>query len=120
MREDSTFALAHYRLAVASGWQGRQELARAATAAALRHSDRLAERDRRLLQAYDRYRRGAVIEAEQDFRSLVRDYPDDLEAEFQLADLLVNYAPLQGRSQSEARDLFERVLAYDPGFLCPI
>ena len=47
----------------------------------------------------------------------MRDYPDDLEAEFQLADLLVNYSPLQGRSQAEARDLFDRVLAYDPGFL---
>jgi TolB-like protein len=117
IREDSTFALAHYRLAVASGWQGRQEMAGAATADALRHSNRLAERDRRLLQAYERYRRGDVLEAEQEFRSLVRDYPDDLEAEFQLADLLVNYSPLQGRSQAEARDLFDRVLAYDPGFL---
>ena len=115
--EDSTFALAHYRLAVAAGWQGRQELAASATAAALRHSGRLAERDRRLLQAYDQYRKGAVDQAEQGFRDLVRDYPDDLEAEFQLADLLVIHNPIRGRSQEEARDLFDKVLAYDPGFL---
>jgi tetratricopeptide (TPR) repeat protein len=115
--EDSTFALAHYRLAVAAGWQGRQELATSATAAALRHSGRLAERDRRLLRAYDQYRKGAVDQAEQGFRDLVRDYPDDLEAEFQLADLLVVHNPIRGRSQEEARDLFDKVLAYDPGFL---
>jgi TolB-like protein len=115
--EDSTFALAHYRLAVAAGWQGRHEMAASATAAALRHAGRLAERDRRLLQAYDRYRNGAVEQAEQDFRSLVRDYPNDLEAEFQLAELLSNYNPIAGRSQSEAGEVFDRVLAYDPGFL---
>jgi len=114
---DSTFALAYYRLAVAAGWQTRQPLAESATAAALRHVDRLAERDRRLLRAYEQYRSGAAAQAEQAFRGLVNDYPNDLEAEFQLADLLTNYNPLAGRSQSEARDLFDRVLAYDPGFL---
>jgi TolB-like protein len=115
--DDSTFALAYYRLAVAGGWQGRHEMATSATAAALRHVDRLAERDRRLLEAYAQYRNGSVELAEQGFRNLVRDYPDDLEAEFQLADLLSNYNPLAGRSQAEARELFDRVLAYDPGFL---
>jgi TolA-binding protein len=70
-----------------------------------------------LLLAYDRYRNGAVEQAEQDFRSLVRDYPNDLEAEFQLAELLSNYNPIAGRSQSEAGEVFDRVLAYDPGFL---
>jgi len=115
--EDSTFALAYYRLAVAAGWQYRHEMAANATVAAVRHSDRLAERDRRLLRAYDQYRSGAAAEAEADFRALVRDYPDDLEAEFQLADLLTYYNPIAGRSQSEAREVFDRVLAYDPGFL---
>jgi tetratricopeptide (TPR) repeat protein len=115
--EDSTFALAWYRLAVGAGWQLRHELAATATAAALRHSARLADRDRRLLEAYGQYRNGSVEQAEMGFRNLVRDYPDDLEAEFQLADLLSNYNPLRGRSQVEARELFDRVLAYDPGFL---
>jgi TolB-like protein len=115
--EDSTFALAWYRLAVGAGWQLRHELAATATAAALRHSARLADRDRRLLEAYGQYRNGSVEQAEIGFRNLVRDYPDDLEAEFQLADLLSNYNPLRGRSQVEARELFDRVLAYDPGFL---
>jgi TolB-like protein len=115
--EDSTFALAWYRLAVGAGWDGRHEVAASATAAAVRHSARLANRDRRLLEAYEQYRNGLADRAEQGFRDLIRDYPDDLEAEFQLADLLSYYNPIRGRSQAEARELFDRVLAYDPGFL---
>jgi TolB-like protein len=114
---DTTFALAYYRLAVAAGWQGRHAVAAGATIAALRHGARLAGRDRRLLEAYGKYRNGSLEEAEQGFRSLVQDYPDDLEAEFQLAELLTNYNPLRGQSQQEARELFDRVLAFDPGFL---
>jgi serine/threonine-protein kinase len=117
VEEDSTFALAHYRLAVAAGWQLRHQMAATATAAAVRHSARLAERDRRLLLAYEQYRDGAVEEAEQAFRTLIRDYPDDLEATFQLADLLTYYNPIRGRAATEARELFDRVLSYDPGFL---
>ena len=44
----------------------------------------------------------------------------DLEAAFQLADLLAWYNPLRGRSQAEPLELFQRVLGFDPGFLCPI
>ncbi len=115
--EDSTFALAHYRLAVAAGWQLRHQMAATATAAAVRHSARLAERDRRLLLAYEQYRNGEVEQAEHGFRNLIRDYPDDLEATFQLADLLAYYNPLRGRPVTEARELFHQVLSFDPGFL---
>ncbi len=114
---DSTFALAYYRLAVAAGWHDRQDLAGWATGRALAMSDRLVERDRRLLGAYAAFRRGAVDSAESFYRGLLRDYPDDLEAQFQLADLLYQYNPLRGRPRSEARELFDAVLAYDPGFL---
>ena len=116
--QDSTFALAYYRLAVAAGWHDRQQdLATWATARALAVSDRMVERDRRLLKAYASFRRGAVDSAENSYRGLLRDYPDDLEAQFQLADLLYQYNPLRGRARSEARELFDAVLAYDPGFL---
>jgi len=116
--QDSTFALAYYRLAVAAGWHDRQQdLATWATARALAVSDRMVERDRRLLSAYAGFRRGAADSAETLYRGLLRDYPDDLEAQFQLADLLYQYNPLRGRARSEARELFDAVLAYDPGFL---
>jgi serine/threonine-protein kinase len=115
--EDSTFALAYYRLAVAAGWSNRHDLAGAATRRALELSARLGGRDRRLLLAYDAFRRGAANEAEEQFRGILQDYPDDLEAEFQLADLLFHYNPLRARPMAEARDLFDRVFDVDPGFL---
>ena len=124
---DSGFALAFYRLAIAAGWSpsapgatDRQNLAAPALARALATADRLAERDRRLLDAYAAFRQGSADAAEKAYRALLNDYPDDLEALFQLADLLYQYNPLRGRPITEAREPFDQVLAYDPGFLCPI
>ena len=115
--EDSTFALAQYRLAVASGWGDRPAIAAAAARRALSTSERLTQRDRRLLTAYVDFRQGAANSAEGQYRAILRDYPDDLEAQFQLADLLYHYNPLRGRDRAEARELFDQVLDLDPGFL---
>ncbi|MBI2071450.1 MAG: protein kinase [Gemmatimonadetes bacterium] len=115
--EDTSFALAYYRLAVVAGWRGRHELAGSATARALASGIRLSERDRRLLASYAAYRSGTVAAAEAGYRSILRDYPDDLEADFQLADLLFNYNALMGRPLAESREIFDRVLDLDPGFL---
>ena len=115
--EDSTFALAHYRMAVAAGWANRPSMATAAARRAIALGDRLTERDRRLLTAYVDFRRGAAASAERQYRAILRDYPDDLEALFQLADVLHNYNPLQGRPRGEGRELFSQVLDLDPGFL---
>jgi TolB-like protein len=115
--EDSTFALAQYRMAVAAGWANRPAMATAAAGRALTLSDRLTERDRRLLTAYVDFRRGAANSAERQYRAILHDYPDDLEALFQLADVLHHYNPLRGRPRGEARELFTQVLDLDPGFL---
>ncbi|HEX6314000.1 MAG TPA: protein kinase [Gemmatimonadaceae bacterium] len=114
---DSTFALAYYRQAVAADWNGRRAIAARASRQALAHAGRLGDKDRRLLAAYAAYRSGAADEAERSYREIIRDYPDDLEAQFQLADLMVTYNPVRGRPLDEPRQIFERVLAYDPGFL---
>ncbi|HEV8455420.1 MAG TPA: tetratricopeptide repeat protein, partial [Gemmatimonadales bacterium] len=53
-------------------------------------------------------------EAERLCRSLVADYPDDVEAWLQLGEVLVHGNPLRGRSSVEARPAFEQVLARDP------
>ncbi len=115
--EDSTFALAHYRMAVAAGWANRPGMSTAAARRAITWSGRLTERDRRLLTAYVDFRRGAANSAERQYRAILRDYPDDLEALFQLADVLHHYNPLRGRPRREARELFSQVLDLDPGFL---
>jgi serine/threonine-protein kinase len=115
--EDSTFALAQYRMAVAAGWANRPGMATAAASRALSASERLTPRDRRLLTAYMDFRQGAANRAEREYRAILSDYPDDLEAQFQLADLLYHYNPLRGRDRAEARELFDQVLDLDPGFL---
>jgi eukaryotic-like serine/threonine-protein kinase len=117
---DSTFALAYYRLGVAAGWAERPGISGPATERALALGARLDDRDRRLLSAFAAFQRGAADDAEQRYRAILRDYPDDLEAEFQLADLLQQYNPPRGRPIGEAREPFDHVLAQDPGFLCPI
>jgi serine/threonine-protein kinase len=118
--QDTTFALAYYRLGVAAGWAQRPGISGPATERALVLAHRLEDRDRRLLSAFAAFQRGEADEAEQQYRTILRDYPDDLEAEFQLADLLYHYNPPRGRPIAEAREPFDHVLALDPGFLCPI
>ena len=118
--EDSTFALAYYRLGVAAGWGERPGISGPATERALALGGRLDDRDRRLLSAFAAFQRGAADEAEQQYRATLRDYPDDLEAEFQLADLFYHYNSPRGRPMAEAKEPFDHVLALDPGFLCPI
>ena len=117
VQADSAFALAYYRMAVAAGWANRHVLSTASAEHALTLSDRLAPRDRRLVEAYVNYRRGAANQAERLYREILRDYPDDLEAAFQLADVQYNYNPLLCLPRSEAREAFNQVLALDPGFL---
>jgi eukaryotic-like serine/threonine-protein kinase len=120
LAEDTTFALAYYRLGVAAGWAQRPGISGPATRKALSLGARLDDRDRRLLSAFAAYQRGAADAAEREYRAILRDYPDDLEAEFQLADLLYHYNPARGRPIAEAREPFDHVLDLDPGFLCPI
>lgn len=120
--DDSTFSLAHYRLAVSATWEGpglspRWGLASTALQHALAFGDRLSRRDRRLLTAHALYVRGAADSAEREYREVLADYPDDLDAQFELGNLLHHYNPLRGRPRAEAREIFDRVLALDPGFL---
>jgi len=114
---DSTFALAYYRLAVAAGWTDRHALSSEAVTRAQSLSSRLSDRDRRLVSAYAAYRRGDPDAAEREYRAVLDNFPDDLEAEFQLGDVLYQYNPLRGRPRLEARPMLDRVLAHDPGFL---
>ena len=115
--DDSTFALAYYRLAIAAGWSERHALSNDAINRAATIKSRLGEREGRLVSAYAAFRRGNADVAEREYRAVLEDYPDDLEAEFQLGDLLFQYNPLRGRPRVEARPLLDRVLAQDPGFL---
>lgn len=118
---DSTFALAYYRMAVAGSWAAAAPaLVDSALARARAVESRMAPRDRRLLDAFVAFHRGRAKEAEAAYRALLRDYPDDLEATFQLADVLYHYSRVLGTPRTEAYALFNKVLELDPQFLCPI
>ena len=111
---DPAFALAYYRLSIASEWIGQDSLARLAADSAASFDTRLSEHDRLLVKALGARRAGRLVEAEQLYRQVVDDHPDDVEAWLQLGQLLFQSNPLRGRSATEARSAFERVLALDP------
>jgi TolB-like protein len=117
---DSTFALAYYRLAVAAAWSRRNALIRPNTARAVQLADRLSARDQRLLASFAALAAGKPDEAEQGYRAVLQDYPDDLEAQWQLATVLNVYNPLRGRPIAESGPVFDGVVKLDPEFLCPI
>ncbi len=114
--EDSLFALAHYRLSIAAEWNFQNELSLAAAERAVRFSDRLAERDQRLLSAFLTRRRGANAEAAAQYRSILGTYPDEMEAWLDLSEVLFHANPLSGRSFTESRETLSRVLEFDPDF----
>ncbi len=115
-QEDSLFALAHYRLSIAAEWNFQSELSLAAAEQAVRFSDRLAERDQRLLSAFLTRRRGANAEAAVQYRSILGTYPDEMEAWLDLSEVLFHANPLYGRSFTESRETLTRVLEFDPNF----
>jgi tetratricopeptide (TPR) repeat protein len=113
--EDSTFALAAYRRAVAAEWLKDAALEGESITRAVRHRDRLPERDRLLVEAYEAGHLGRVDEAERLIRTVLRAHPRDPVAWERVGELLVHYNPMRGRPMGEARHAFEQALALDPG-----
>ena len=125
--EDPTFALAYFRMAFVAGLLETDGLMAPlagmvpnALPRALSLADQLGERDRNLLDAYAAFRRGDADLAEEGVRRELRDHPDDLEARFLLAQVLMRQNPSRGRPALEAKEHFEYVLSRDPDFVCPI
>ena len=83
-------------------------------------ADRLDERDRKFLDAYEAFRTGDGDRAEAAFNAMLVERPSDVEARFFLAQTLLRLNPPRGRSPMAARAVFEEVLRSDPGFTCPI
>jgi len=113
---DSTFALAHFRTAVAIEYLGGDPRTFAAPLdAALRGADGLPWRARALLRAVDHYHRGRAVDAETELRRVLAEDPNDVDALFTLAEVLFHAGPRAGRARAlpEARALYDRVLALD-------
>jgi DNA-binding SARP family transcriptional activator/tetratricopeptide (TPR) repeat protein len=112
-REDTLFALAYYRMSLAGSWGFRGELATWAAEQALRHSDRLPQRERLLLEAHSAYRAGTGELAEELARQLTVLYPEDPETWYRLAEAIHHFGPLRGRPVGAAREAFGRAAELD-------
>lgn len=111
---DEEYALAYYRLSIVAEFSTLSALAQESAELAVQNSERLSDRDQALLEAFVAWRRGAHAEAEGLYRGLVRTYPDEVEAWFELGEVLMHGNPLHGRSVDEAWEPFRRVLELDP------
>jgi DNA-binding SARP family transcriptional activator len=112
---DSSFALAQYRFGLAALWTEDYPLAAIdAGARALRHAAALADRERRLLEAFHAWRTGDADLAITTALGLTGSDPDDLEAWFALGEALFHYNPVRGLSARDAREAFEQVVRLEP------
>ncbi len=108
VEEDSTFWIAHWRLAYARGWQGA-DLDSAALAPALTHAAQLPEPERLLMEAWV-----ARAMAREQGRQIVQRYPDYWFGWFERADGLFHNGPFFGQPMAEARRAFERSVELAP------
>lgn len=117
---DSTFALAWYRLSIAAEYRGHSARAHDAARRALASSGRLSERDRRMLSAFVAWRAGDSNRAEQLYREHLARYPDEVEAWFELGEVLFHLNPMRGRAFTESEEAFQKVVEYEPGHIAAI
>jgi pentatricopeptide repeat protein len=105
---DSTFALAHYRLAYAFGWED-ESMAKEPLQKALELMDRIPEKERYYVRAEEaRLERGFMAGVEV-LREMEEIYPDDKEMLYNIGDWL--YHDNQFKTAAE---YLERVLKMDP------
>lgn len=112
--EDSTFALAHWRLASALGWQvGGHAGPHRRRAREL--AEQLPRRERRIVRAgWLFWERGQVVAAVDSLRRLTGDYPDDPAAWFQLGDVIMHGGHPGGWTEGDSA--FRRAVELDPRY----
>jgi len=115
---DSTFAMAHFRLASVLGWTGRFDGATApeAMANALRYAGRLPAKERSLVTAYGLWRNRSMA-AIDSIRSYVTRNPTDPEGWYLLAEMQYHNRVLYELGGDELRAPFDSVLALEPSLV---
>lgn len=115
VEEDSTFALAYYRLVFAQSFTDEIFVKqRFALKRALRHTEKLSQRDVNLLRARLLYNQHQPITAYRRYRAIANNYPDNAEAWFYLGVLDVHYGSQLGHSMEEARLALNKSLELNP------
>lgn len=112
--EDPTFALAWYRLGLALSRQYVVDLALSSMERAVALSQRLQEDDRALLEAFLAFLQGRADEAERRYLAILVAQPHNVEAWLGLAELMIFFNPMRGRTSAEIRLPLARVLELDP------
>jgi tetratricopeptide (TPR) repeat protein len=115
VREDTAFALAHYRLSVVGDWASHPTLPDEGLENAVRFATGLPEYDQHLISALAAWRHGQAAEAMQLYRRAVSEFPGDVEAWYQLGEVIFHAGPVLGHSVAEARPAFERALKFRAG-----
>ncbi len=118
VEEDSTFALAHYRLGLTYGWSVQHGgfgsgAARRHAELAQRYSDRLPARERTLVRAHALFEDGSVA-AHDTLQRYVNENPDDPEGWYMLGDVRVHSQPILAFTLDDLLAPFDRVLELDP------
>jgi DNA-binding SARP family transcriptional activator/TolB-like protein len=108
---DTTFAIAYYRLSIATIWNGGD--ARTPMEAAHKYEARLPEHQRQLVDAGIAWLRGDNTIAESIYRSVVARFPDDVEAWNQLGEICFHTNGARGRDPFQAMEPLHRVLQLD-------
>lgn len=114
LETDSTFALAWYLKSEILGWQGDPRAVLAPVRKAAEYSSGLSGRVARFIEAEVAFQEGRAVDAERMLRSILRDYPESIEATGSLGEVLEHYH-IRESSKMEALRLFERVTRLAPG-----
>ena len=123
---DSTFAFAHYHLALAHSWIGepttRAQLWIDAITRAVRHSERLPERERALLKLAAAVHMPTAHDLTVTLRMAQQAtaiYPDDPEAWYLLGEVYNHAGDQLLVSWADGEKAFRRAIQLDPGFTVP-
>lgn len=115
---DSTFALANFRLATSYGWSESimSELGEGAIERAVRHADRLPEREAVLLRADLALLQG-TLDGIEPLERAVRRHPDDPEGWYLLGETYFHLGPAAMIPMAKAEEAFARATELDNRFL---
>ncbi len=111
---DSLFALAWFRQSYALTFTETPEGGERPLRRALALPNRLSQRDRRLAEAFSAAINVDPQRADRLYRTIVYEYPDDVEGWFGRADVMLHFGPLYGLVMDSVSYAFERVLFLDP------
>ena len=109
---DTAFALAWYRKSVAADWIDGLDV-RSSADRAWSYADRFSPRDRQLVSALRHRRHGENHQAAQEYAAQLHTWPDEVEGQVQMGEILFHDNPRLGRPMAEAIPVFERALALE-------